>query len=187
LKGKERGRDERKRIKGGFMKKGFTLIEMMVVIGIIGVIIAIAIPNFAAIQARARIRAGAYEVAQDMRQIREKALSMGREYAVERLDASTYRVTSPEGNVYTYRLGSSTGGHLRFGAFGSVSGTPPEANGSIPGSGFDFLPTGTLTFNGRGGANHGVIYLTDSRDNYAIGINSLGKVKVYRYGNGSWN
>ncbi|MGQ9664417.1 MAG: prepilin-type N-terminal cleavage/methylation domain-containing protein, partial [bacterium] len=30
------------------MKKGFTLIEMMVVIGIIGVIIAIAVPNFAA-------------------------------------------------------------------------------------------------------------------------------------------
>jgi len=170
---------------------GFTLIEMMVVIGIIGVIIAIAVPNFAAMQAKARIRAGAYEIAQDLRQIRERALSIGREYSVGRKDDRSYRITSPEGNTYTYKLGGSTGGNLRFGVGPNYTGgVPPEANqASAPASGFDFMPTGTLIFNGRGGANRGVIYLTDNRDNYAIGINSLGKVRVYRYNsnNGTWN
>lgn len=170
------------------MRKGFTLIEMMVVIGIIGIIAIIAVPNFAAMQAKSRIRAGAYEVAQDLRQIRERALSMGREFAVDRVDERTYSVTSPNGNVYTYRLGGSTGGNLRFGVGPTYTGgLPPEANGAVPTSGFDFLPTGTLILNGRGGANHGVIYVTDNKHNYAIGINSLGKVRIYQYGNGSWN
>ncbi|MEO0184581.1 MAG: prepilin-type N-terminal cleavage/methylation domain-containing protein [candidate division WOR-3 bacterium] len=173
------------------MKKGFTLIEMMVVIVIIGVVIALAVPNFAGMQARARIKAGAYEVAQDLRQIRERALSISREYSVDRADARTYVVTSPEGNTYTYKLGGSTGGNLRFGVGANYAGgVPPEANApSAPADGFDFLPTGTLIFNARGGANKGVVYVTDGRTNYAIGINSLGKVRVYQYnpGSGSWH
>ncbi len=172
------------------MRKGFTLIEMMVVIGIIGIIIVLAVPNFAAMQRRARIRAAAQEIAQDLRQIRERALSMGRQYVITRLDDRTYTVTNPDGNVFTYKLGGTTGGNLRFGVGPYyVGGVPPEANaGSAPANGFDFLPPpGILILNARGGANKGVIYVTDNREDYAIGINSLGKVRVYKYGNMKWN
>ncbi|MEO0190869.1 MAG: prepilin-type N-terminal cleavage/methylation domain-containing protein [candidate division WOR-3 bacterium] len=173
--------------KRGF-REGFTLVELMVVIAIIGVIFVIAVPNFAAMQANARIRAGAYEVAQDLRQIRERALSLGRSFKVDAVDQRTYRVTNPDNNSYSYRLGGPTGGNLKFGVSGNYAGgLPPEANGAVPANGFDFLPSGILTFNGRGGANKGVIYITDGRHDYAIGINSLGKVRVYKYGNGSWN
>jgi prepilin-type N-terminal cleavage/methylation domain-containing protein len=168
--------------------KGFTLIELMVVIGIIGVILIVAIPNFARMQQRARVRAGAQEVAQDFRQIRERALSKGWKFRITRLDMRNYQVTNPQGNVSTYRLGSTAGGNLRFGVSTSYAGgVPPEANqAAAPTDGFDFLG-GELIFDNRGGANRGVLYITDEREDYAIGVNNLGKVKGYRYENGSWN
>ncbi|OPX18346.1 type II secretion system protein GspH [candidate division WOR-3 bacterium 4484_100] len=168
-------------------KRGFTLIELMVVIGIISIIIAIAVPNFAGIQQRARIRSGAQQIAQDLRQIRERALSIGQRFLVTRPDDRHYQVTSPNGTVTTYRLGQTTGGHLRFGVSAGVSSTPPEANQpSPPANGFDF-PTNTLILEPRGAASKGVIYVTDGRENYAVGINSLGKIRVYIYGNGAWS
>jgi len=165
--------------------KAFTLIEMMVVITIIGIVMVIAIPNFAAMQQRARVRAGAHEVAQDFRHIRERALAKGSTYQITLPDARHYQVTNPDGNSTTYKLGQTTGGNLRFGTTGAIGGTPSEANGPIPGNGFDFA-AGTLRFESRGSATKGVAYITDNKENYAIGVNRLGKIRVYVYGNGTW-
>lgn len=168
------------------MKKGFTLIEMMVVIGIIGIVIAFVIPNFAAMQRQARIRAAAQELAQDLRQIRERALSTGRRFSISFPDTRTYLSTNQEGQTKAYKLAGSTGGNIWFGGVG-VSGRPPEGSLPAPGvNGIDF-PNNVCILDARGGATKGVIYITDGRDNYAVGINTLGKVKVYRHKSGSWN
>ncbi|MEE8596732.1 MAG: GspH/FimT family pseudopilin [bacterium] len=168
-------------------QRAFTLIEMMVVITIIGIVMVIAIPNFAAMQQRARVRAGAHEVAQDFRHIRERALAKGSTYQITLPDARHYQVTAPDGNSTIYKLGQTTGGNLRFGTTGAIGGTPSEANGPIPPSGFDFgAGTGTLRFESRGSATKGVAYITDNKENYAIGVNRLGKIRVYVYGNGTW-
>ncbi len=168
------------------MKKGFTLIELMVVIGIIGVIIALAVPNFAGMQRRARINAAAQEVAQDIRQIRERALSTSGQFQISfpGVNGRIYRLTRPDGTTKDYRLGASTGGNIWFGHT-NASGNPPEGSGPVPSDGIDF-PGDLLVIDSRGGATKGVVYITDGRDNYAVGINSLGKVKVYRYSNGAW-
>ncbi len=165
-------------------KKGFTLIELMVVIGIIGIIVALAVPNFAGMQRRARIHAAAQEIAQDLRQIRERALSSGGQFQISFPDSHTYVVTKPDGNNKTYRVAGTTGGNIWFGHTGAT-GNPPEGSGPVPTDGIDF-PGDLLIIDSRGGATSGVIYLTDGRENYAVGINTLGKVRVYRYGNGSW-
>jgi prepilin-type N-terminal cleavage/methylation domain-containing protein len=169
---------------------GLTLVEMMVVIGIIGVILALAIPNFAAMQRRARINAAAQELAQDLRQIRERALSTGIRHIItfdipNRKYIVTYVVDTTTVQK-DYLLAQTTGGHIVFGAIPGAIGHPPEGSLPAPGNGGVDFPGNTLIIDGRGGATNGVIYLTDNKESYAIGINTLGRVKVYRYANNNW-
>jgi len=164
--------------------QGFTIIELMVVIGIIGIIVAIAVPSFIQMQQRARIRAGANEIAQDFRRIRERALSMSQTFRITSPTVRQYQVQHPDGNTLLYRLGQTTGGNLQFGTTSAV-GAPPEDNDGTP-DGFDF-PAGTLRFESRGTATSGVAYITNGKEDYAVGVNPLGKVRVYKYDGGAWH
>lgn len=164
--------------------QGFTIIELMVVIGIIGIIVAIALPSFTQMQQRARIRAGANEIAQDFRRLRERALSTSQTFRITSPTVRQYQVQHPDGTTSLYRLGQTTGGNLRFGIT-SAAGAPPEDNDGAP-DGFDF-PAGTLSFESRGTATQGVAYITDGKEDYAVGVNALGKVRVYKYDGGKWH
>lgn len=165
---------------------GFTIIELMVVIAIIGVVLAVAIPSFAGIQQKMRLRAGAKETAQHFRHIRERALAKGRDYKITRLDAHHFQVTDPDGNVSTIKIGETTGGNLQFGTTAGVAVTPPEANMAGPDiDGFDFN-NDKLIFQARGAASKGVMYINDGKENYAIGINPLGKTRIYVFASGAW-
>ncbi len=168
------------------LNKGFGLLELMVVVTIIGIITIIAVPSFATMQQRARIRAGSQEVAQDLRMIRERAVSLGVSFQVNSPDQYHYQVINEAGNAMPSKLGGTTGGVLKFGVCATYTGGfPPESSGIMPANGFDF-PGGTLTISNRGSATKGVIYINNGRDNHAIGVNSLGKIKVYRYASGNW-
>jgi len=139
---------------------GFTLVELMVVITILGIMAVMVIPNFAGMQQRARMRAGAQEIAQDFRQ--------------------------PAGQMTEYWLGQSGGG-LYFGTSGLPAAGPAEAGANpIPADGWGFA-NGVLYFQARGAATQGVAYVTNGRDDYAVGVNRLGKVRVYQYSGGQWN
>jgi type IV pilus assembly protein PilA len=88
------------------MKKGFTLVELMLVVGIIAILAAIAIPNFTRFQARSKQS----EVKTNM-----KALWVGEQsyYAErDRYTNETGQVAfAPErGNRYRYDLGDSVAG-----------------------------------------------------------------------------
>ncbi|MGD9378989.1 MAG: prepilin-type N-terminal cleavage/methylation domain-containing protein [candidate division WOR-3 bacterium] len=165
---------------------GFTLVELMVVIGIIGIIAVLAIPNFARIQREARLRSACQRTAQHFKQLRERAISTNRTYHVDFPDQYTYRLIRPDSSTQNFKLSGSGGGNIRFGGTG-VAGQPPEANMAAPGiNGIDFPPTRTLTIDGRGGATRGVVYITDNRDNQAVGINRLGRITTYVFSGGTW-
>lgn len=164
---------------------GFSLIELMVVITIIGIIMLLAVPEFARMQREARIRGGAQEIAQDFRQVRERALSLGRTFQITSPDANHYQITNPDGRVTTYKLGHTSGGHLRFGQTAAVGGAIVPEDNTGPGGGFDFIG-GTLDLQSRGSATQGAAYINDGKENYAVGVNPLGKIRVYYFSGASW-
>jgi len=165
---------------------GFTLVELMVVIGIIGIIAVLAVPNFARIQRQARVRGACQRTAQHFKQIRERAISTNGNYQITFPNQYTYRLLRPNATMQDFKLSGSGGGMVRFGGTG-VAGQPPEGNVAAPGvNGIDF-PGGFLEIDARGGATSGVLYITDGIDNYAVGINRLGRITTYRYSGGTWN
>jgi prepilin-type N-terminal cleavage/methylation domain-containing protein len=165
---------------------GFTVIELMVVIAIIGIVMALSIPAFGSMQRTMRIRAGTKAAAQNFRHVRERALATGRNYQITRVDSKHYQITDPDGGTSVIDLGHTTGGNLQFGTTGGIAVTPPEANIANPDAdGFDFA-TEVLIFQARGASSKGVVYINDGDDNYAIGVNPLGKIRIYHFTSGAW-
>ena len=165
---------------------GFTLVELMVVIAIIGIIAVLAVPNFARMQREARIRSACQRTAQHFKQIRERAISTNGTFQISFIPPNTYRLFRPNGSTADFKLGGLSGSSIYWGGV-NVGGQPPEGNMAAPGVGGNDFPVGILTIDGRGGASRGVLYITNGRDNYAVGINRLGKIATYRYSGGTWN
>lgn len=166
--------------------RGFTLIELMVVIAIIGIIAVIAVPNFARMQRQARTRSACQKTAQHFKSLRERAITSGGTYGISFPNQNTYRLHRPDSTIQDFKLNEIAGGKVYFGGVG-VAGLPPEGSMAAPaGDGIDF-PSNLLIFDSRGGATSGVVYITDGKDNYAVGVNTLGKIATYEFTGGAWN
>jgi len=166
---------------------GLTLIEVMVVAAIIGIMMVIAIPSFTGMQKKAQVSAAAKEIAQNFKQARERALASANTHQfsfdnTQKTYTASYKILLVT-HSKTYKLAGTAGGMIRYGFVGNITAGPPEAWVVPEKGGIDFGVTGdndSLIFTGHGGATHGVLYVTDGNENYAIGVNELGKTKVYR-------
>lgn len=109
-------------------QKGFTLIELMIVVGIIGILVAIAAPNFARYQSKARQS--------------EAKIALSAIYAGEKSFYSEYSAFAtsndaigytPEGNKRFYSVGFS-GAHTTSvtGYAGVLTGNPSFARVNYP-------------------------------------------------------
>jgi prepilin-type N-terminal cleavage/methylation domain-containing protein len=116
-------------------RPGYTLIELVIVIAIIGTLAAIAVPKFASASTRYRVECGAARLARDLEKMREQAItrSLGYELILDDADMvyrfgpvgfpSELQSVDLGGEPYRVRIEviSPVAGELVFDGFGNAS------------------------------------------------------------------
>ena len=101
------------------LRPGLTLMELLIVITIVGILVAIAVPRINTIRTGMQLDAAAQQVIGDLRRARSIALKYNRSILMQKTGTTTYAVDSvgnrvlPDGVVFSAGADS-----VRFGTFG---------------------------------------------------------------------
>ena len=166
-------------------QKGFSLIELMVVLAIIVVVGIISTPNIVTGVPKYRVRAAATDLAAKMRKARSTAIKEHRRITLVFDTANNkYSVDGrflPKGESISDYYGSG----VRYGGGKATQSVP---GGTIPSDAVSFSAN-TVNFNFQGISNNqGYVYLTNNRgDAYAVGVrNTAGAIVVKRWTGSAW-
>jgi prepilin-type N-terminal cleavage/methylation domain-containing protein len=143
--------------------KGFSLVELMIVIGLIGILSAVAVYAWQGYRNNINLRTAAREVMSDIASCKQRSVSEGVQYCMQFTDGS------PNYSINASSCGAPTQTQAKnLTSFGSgliISNTDFNSDQVI------FLTRGTLS------SNTGKIVLTNSK-NSTITINITGKAYV---------
>ena len=180
-------------------QQGFTLAEVIMVLAIIGILAAIAIPNFLAWQPNLRIKTAARDLYSSMQKARAEAIKTNRDWAIVFDTANNRYVlcSSPGADNSWSTLADNTAvetidltnykSGIGYG-HGTITGNNSVTGGPIPADNVSYLtPNNVLVVNSRATANAGYVYL-HNQDNtvYAVGTQSSGAISSKRWMGGSW-
>lgn len=182
-KGKQRMRTGMILFKALSGRDGFTLMELMVVVAIIGALMGVGYSGFTSLQSKENVRASAYELAGYLKEARAEAMEKYARYAVT-ITGNQYTICR-EAAGNTNDLCNGVGdtvfrvvdvNQTSSGVI-SISGTGPAAPATpfpmhLDVKGMPKNPDGTVMSAAR------TITLTNGRDTSTVSISQLGRITV---------
>lgn len=149
---------------------GFTLIEVMIVIAILGIVLAIATPNFMAYRDNTNLKEAARNVSSEIQLCKQMAVAGSVRYAVSFISGSDhfwiFKETSPTSGAYSFYATKTIHGSNAVTVFGTPS----------------FMPGGVsyVTLHPRGTSTNGSLKLIHNTrlSEATITTNLMGRVKV---------
>jgi prepilin-type N-terminal cleavage/methylation domain-containing protein len=169
-------------------RRGFTLIEMLVTVGLVGVISAVAATNFNAFFPPYRTRGAALQIAGDLNFARLSAVKEGRRYSFVPQAGTSYQIsyTNNLGNQVVVKNVTVAADYpqVRFGATGIVTDPYGGAVGAAsPAVSIVFNSDGTVT-------NAAPIYVEPttvaSNTQNVVWMTSAGRIRVWHFDGTTW-
>ncbi len=172
-------------------EQGFSLIEILVVIIVVGILLAVMVPNTMNIINTSRVKGDANMLAQTLREARERAVSRGHQVAVGFQSqgnalVSTMIYFNPNANNISSQRYNNCNLGLR--PTNPPNSRPPDSLAAgAPADGIDFV-NNQAVFSPQGGCTPGAIYLfsRNGRVQVAVTVNLNGRVRVWQWENGAW-
>ncbi|MBW2674402.1 MAG: GspH/FimT family pseudopilin [Deltaproteobacteria bacterium] len=143
-------------------KRGFTLVEMMIVVAVIGILAGIAAPNLKTYMVQRRVNGAARQVMTDLMEARMKAVSQNNRFRVFFLDDHRYQILDDDNNNNTEDSGETS------------------TTKNIQGEYYDVTLSATANpiFYPRGTAYGTTVTLTNSSGSKDVSVATSGRVKI---------